>query len=195
MKRDEVKGIIEGITDEQLDAILKLNGDSVNAEKAKATALRKQLEEANERLKASDDEREKNAKAAMTLEERVKAMEDSYAAKQRELSIEMNKIEAQKILTAAGLTEEHYAPLMATIISDDKDVTEANAKAIAELVSAQRTLAEQSARSAMLKETPKPGGTSGKGSITKEQFDSMSYMDLVKLHEEDPETYKELSNS
>ena len=193
MKRDEVRGIIEGITDEQLNALMKLAGDAVNAEKAKTTAIQKQLDQATDMLKEADDEKKRTEKAAMTLEERIKAMEDSYAAKEKELSIEKNKLHAQKIFTAAGLDEEAYAPLMATVVSSDFEATESNANAIAALVAAQREAAEKSVRKSLLEQTPKPSGsTGGAQTVTKEQFASMSYSDLVKLQSESPDTYKEL---
>ena len=196
MKRDEVRSIIGDITDEQLDAIMKLSGAAVNAEKAKAAELQKRLDEASDSLRAANEEKAESAKAAMTLEDRIKAMEDTYAARTRELSVERNKLEAQKIFTSAGLTEEDYAPLIGAVVTDDAKYTEATAKAIAALVSAQRTAAVQSARQELLASTPKPNGGSGSsGTVTKEQFDAMSYSELVKLAEESPETYKELSNS
>lgn len=196
MKRDEVRSIIGDITDEQLDAIMKLSGAAVNAEKAKAAELQKRLDEASDSLRAANEEKAESAKAAMTLEDRIKAMEDTYAARTRELSVERNKLEAQKIFTSAGLTEEDYAPLIGAVVTDDAKYTESTAQAIAALVSAQRTAAIQSARQELLAETPKPTGGSGSaGTVTKEQFDAMSYSELVKLAEESPETYKELSNS
>ena len=52
MKREEVRGIIEGITDDQLDAIMKLSGNAINAEKSKVTDLKKLLDEANDKIKS-----------------------------------------------------------------------------------------------------------------------------------------------
>lgn len=194
MKRDDVRSIVEGITDEQLDAIMQLNGAAVTAEKNKAKELQRKLDEATDRLKAADDEKDANAKATMTLEERIKAMEESYAAKEKTLAIEKNKLDAEKIFTAAGLLEDDYSPLMATVVSDNAEATVANANAIAALVSAQRANAEQSAKQSLMNGTPKPAGNAAKPEITKEQFMGMSYMERLALLNESPDTYKALEN-
>lgn len=55
MKREDVKNKIPGITDEQLNWIMQENGNDVNREKAAATALQAQLDNANAQLKTSQD--------------------------------------------------------------------------------------------------------------------------------------------
>lgn len=47
-----------------------------------------------------------------------------------------------------------------------------------------------------IRNTPKPGtGNTGAPSMTQEQFDNLGYKELVKLYNEQPELYKELSKS
>lgn len=55
MKREDVKNKIPGITDEQLDWLMQENGNDVNREKAAATALQAQLDNANAQLKTAQD--------------------------------------------------------------------------------------------------------------------------------------------
>ena len=55
MKREDVKNKIPGITEEQLNWIMQENGNDVNREKAAATALQAQLDNANAQLKTSQD--------------------------------------------------------------------------------------------------------------------------------------------
>ena len=55
MKREDVKNKIPGITDEQLNWIMQENGNDVNREKAAATALQAQLDNANAQLKTAQD--------------------------------------------------------------------------------------------------------------------------------------------
>ena len=50
MKREDVKNKIPGITEEQLNWIMQENGNDVNREKAAATALQAQLDNANAQL-------------------------------------------------------------------------------------------------------------------------------------------------
>ena len=55
MKREDVKNKIPGITEEQLNWIMQENGNDVNREKAAATALQAQLDNANAQLKTAQD--------------------------------------------------------------------------------------------------------------------------------------------
>lgn len=193
MKREELRGIVDGITDEQLDAIMKLNGNSINAEKSKANDLRKLLDEANERINALSEDNEAKQKASMSLEDRIKAMEESYAAKEKALAIEKNTLAAEKIFSSAGLVTDDYSALMSFIVTDNLDTTTANAEAIAKLVSAQRESAVSNAKQEWLKSTPSPGGASAPNAgMTKKDFDDMSYTERVKLFNESPEVYEQL---
>ena len=193
MKREEVRGIIEGITDDQLDAIMKLSGNAINAEKSKVTDLKKLLDEANDKIKSLSEEAEAKQKESMSLEDRIKAMEDSYAAKEKALMIEKNTLAAEKILTAAGLADSDYSALIGSIVTDNIDSTTTNAEAIAKLVSAQRESAVTAAKTEWLSNTPTPGGNSSNPTaITKDEFANMSYQERVKLFNESPEVYKEM---
>lgn len=55
MKREDVKNKIPGITEEQLNWIMQENGADINREKAAATALQTQLDNANVQLKTAQD--------------------------------------------------------------------------------------------------------------------------------------------
>ena len=55
MKREDVKNKIPGITEEQLNWLMQENGNDVNREKAAATALQAQLDNANAQLKTAQD--------------------------------------------------------------------------------------------------------------------------------------------
>lgn len=55
MKREDVKANIPGITEEQLNWLMNENGADINREKAAATALQAQLENANAQLKTAQE--------------------------------------------------------------------------------------------------------------------------------------------
>lgn len=55
MKREDVKANIPGITEEQLNWLMNENGTDINREKAAATALQAQLENANAQLKTAQE--------------------------------------------------------------------------------------------------------------------------------------------
>lgn len=194
MKRDDIRSIIEGVTDEQLDAIMNLNGEAVNAEKAKTKEAQAKLDETKDALAELTKQSEAKAKESMTIEERMKAMEESYAAKERELAVKQNTLEAQRLFTEAGLVEQDYSPLLASVVTQDAESTIANAKAIANLVVAQRNAQDAATRKSLMDGTPSPGGgTGGSDGVTREQFDSMTYSQRLKLFNESPDTYRELT--
>ena len=194
MKRDEVRAIFGEITDEQLKAIMDLNGADVNAERKKADGLKERLDDAEARLEAAEKAAMASDEGKATLEERVKAMEESYAAEKRALSMERNTLAAAKTLAAAGITDEDSAQLMGFIVSEDADETAKAAKAVADMVSAKVQQADQGARQAMLASTRKPEGSSGSaGTVTKEQFDAMGYEERLKVFNETPDLFKELN--
>lgn len=58
MKREELKQIIEGITDEQLKAILDLNGADINKTKGEYDALKSELDTAKETISTLTTEAE-----------------------------------------------------------------------------------------------------------------------------------------
>lgn len=88
MKRDEVKALIPGITDEQLDRIMDLHGADIERHKqtvqtltAERDAARTQLDDANKKLEGYDpDWKQKAAEAGRKASEQVEALQRGYAA-------------------------------------------------------------------------------------------------------------------
>lgn len=194
MKRDEVRKLIENITDEQLDALMNLNGEAVSAERSKAKALQQKLDEANDLLAAAAKENEAKAKESMTIEERMRAMEESYAAKERELAMKQNTLAAREILAGAGLAENDWADLVSAIVTEDGDATSARANALSALISAQRENAKNALKKELLDDMPSPAGsTASNNSVTKDQLKAMSYEQAESLFNSSPDVYKQLA--
>ena len=64
MNRDQLKSLLgEGASKEVIDAIMRANGEDVNAAKAPIDALKAQLEEANGKISSLEDEANKNLTA------------------------------------------------------------------------------------------------------------------------------------
>ena len=194
MKRDEVRAIIPGITDEQLKSLMDINGTDVNAEKDAAKSYKAKLDEANEKLKAAMAANEAKDAESKTIEQRMKDIEEQFAQKERALAIDRNELEAKKVLSAAGISDDEIASVIGTIVSEDADKTVAGATALATLVTGQKTLAAESERKKMMSETTKPQGSSGAPkTVTREQFAAMDYAQMEKLFEENPELFKQLN--
>ena len=194
MKRDEVRAIIPGITDEQLKSLMDINGADVNAEKDTAKSYKAKLDEANEKLKAAMEANEAKDAESKTIEQRMKDIEEQFAQKERALALDRNELEAKKVLSAAGISDDEIASVIGSIVSEDADKTVSGATALAALVTGQKTLAAENERKKMMSGTTKPQGSSGATkTVTREQFSKMDYAQMEKLFEENPELFKQLN--
>lgn len=194
MKRDEVRAIIPGITDEQLKSLMDINGADVNAEKDAAKSYKAKLDEANEKLKAAMEANEAKTAESKTIEQRMKDIEEQFAQKERALALDRNELEAKKVLSAAGISDDEIASVIGSIVSEDADKTVSGATALATLVTGQKTLAAENERKKMMSGTTKPQGSSGTPkTVTREQFAAMDYAQMEKLYEENPELFKQLN--
>lgn len=196
MKRDEVRAIIPDITDEQLKSLMDINGADVNAEKDAAKSYKAKLDEANEKLKAAMEANEAKTAESKTIEQRMKDIEEQFAQKERALALDRNELEAKKVLSAAGISDDEIASVIGSIVSEDADKTVSGATALATLVTGQKTLAAENERKKMMSGTTKPQGSSGTPkTVTREQFAAMDYAQMEKLFEENPELFKQLDES
>ena len=194
MKRDEVRAIIPDITDEQLKSLMDINGADVNAEKDAAKSYKAKLDEANEKLKAAMEANEAKTAESKTIEQRMKDIEEQFAQKERALALDRNELEAKKVLSAAGISDDEIASVIGSIVSEDADKTVSGATALATLVTGQKTLAAENERKKMMSGTTKPQGSSGTPkTVTREQFAAMDYAQMEKLYEENPELFKQLN--
>ena len=194
MKRDEVRAIIPDITDEQLKSLMDINGADVNAEKDAAKSYKAKLDEANEKLKAAMEANEAKTAESKTIEQRMKDIEEQFAQKERALALDRNELEAKKVLSAAGISDDEIASVIGSIVSEDADKTVSGATALATLVTGQKTLAAENERKKMMSGTTKPQGSSGAPkTVTREQFAAMDYAQMEKLYEENPELFKQLN--
>lgn len=194
MKRDEVRAIIPDITDEQLKSLMDINGADVNAEKDAAKSYKAKLDEANEKLKAAMEANEAKDAESKTIEQRMKDIEEQFAQKERALALDRNELEAKKVLSAAGISDDEIASVIGSIVSEDADKTVSSANALAALVTGQKTLAAENERKKMMSGTTKPQGSSGAPkTVTREQFAAMDYAQMEKLFEENPELFKQLN--
>lgn len=156
MKKEEL--IELGLTEEQITAILNINGtDVTNAKKHNVDP--KELK----RLQDIEVEYGKLHDAGLTdAEKAAKALKDAEDAR-AEYAKKSNRLDAEKILVAAGLTEKDYENLMASIVTDDAEATKTNATNLATLIKGQKDAAIQKTKEELMDETPTPGGAGGSG--------------------------------
>lgn len=108
MKRDEVKGIVPNITDEQLNQLMDLHGADIERQKQQITTLtterdaaRTQLGEANTKLEGYDpDWKTKAAEAEHKAQEQVAALQSHFAAQSAVSAIKFSSESAKKAFLA-----------------------------------------------------------------------------------------------
>lgn len=156
MTREQVKEQFPDATEEQITAILNISGTELAEAKKKNVdpKVLKQLQDDSAAYK-------KLQEAGLTDEEKIqKALADAEASK-LEFAKKSNKLEAEKILVAAGLTEEDYKDLIDGIVSDNEETTKAMATSLAGMVSKQKDAAVQKTKEELMDGTKTPGGGSG----------------------------------
>ena len=97
MKREEIKGILPDITDEQLKAILDLNGADVEKAKAKVTALETELKEKKadfDNLNAEFDKLKADGASGEEWKTKYEALQADITAKEKQA--EADRILAEK---------------------------------------------------------------------------------------------------
>lgn len=121
-------------------------------------------------------------KAKLEQEESTKKLQAELSVLKREKGISENKAK----FLALGYSEDLANETAEALFDGNADKVFENQKKAFEA-----KLAAQKAE--LLQGTPKPQGGEGDGKITKEQFDKLGYEARVKLYNENPTLYNELS--
>lgn len=156
MTRDDIKKQFPDATDEQISALLDINGTDIEDVKKKNVdpKVLKQLQEDSEAYK-------KLQEANLTDAEKIqKALQDAESAKV-DFTKKSNRLDVEKILVAAGLKAEDYEALIDTLVSDDAEKSKNAATAFVNLVSKQKEAAVQKTKEEMMDGTQTPGGDGG----------------------------------
>lgn len=108
MKREEVKTLAPGLTDEQLDGIMRMNGADIEGLKSASAALQAryeaaaaQLAQANEKLAGYDpDWQSKAAAAEAAARQQVQAAAAGYAAERAAGALQFSSESAKRAFLA-----------------------------------------------------------------------------------------------
>ena len=156
MTRDDIKKQFPDATEEQISALLNINGTDIEGAKKNNVdpKVLKQLQDDSAAYK-------KLQEANLTDAEKIqKALQDAEASK-LDFAKKSNRLDVEKILVAAGLIEEDYKDLIDTLVSDDAEKSKTAATAFAGLVSKQKEAAVQKTKEEMMDGTQTPGGDNG----------------------------------
>lgn len=168
MTREQVKEQFPDATEEQVTAILNINGADLTAAK-KNNVDPKELK----RLQENDAAYQKLLDADLTDAEKIQKALDDAAASKADYNRKSNRLDAEKILVAAGLTEKEYETLMDSIVTDDAESTKTNATNLANLIKGQKDAAIQKTKEELMDGTPTPNGGSG-GNETKTEAEKLA---------------------
>lgn len=174
MTREQIKEQFPDATDEQITAILNINGTDITLAK-KNNVDPKELK----RLQGIETEYKKLQDADLTDAEKIqKALKDASDSKTK-YEKELNKLDAEKILVAAGLTEDDYKDLIDGIVSDDAEKTKTLATNLSTLIKNQKDSAAQKAKEELMDSTKTPGGGNGGGSGEDEKTDDVKNVESI----------------
>lgn len=156
MTREDIKKQFSDATDEQITAILNINGDDVRAWKDKV------LKKTDyEELVRKATEFDKLQEADLTDAEKIKkALDDANATKSKYAKAN-NKLEVEKILMSAGMKPEEYEEFIDGLVSEDEEASKKVAQGIADNFAAVKESTEKAVKSELLKNMP---GLDGNGS-------------------------------
>lgn len=202
MRREDVRNIFPGATDEQVDAFLNGVGAEINPLKAKLEETTGRLDEATgsltglraseASLKAQLEEANSKLREGMSAEEILAQREEQAAARERDFTLKSNALDAKAVFVEAGFDADDIESLLPRVVTEDGEATVAAARSLVELDAKRRAAAEQEVRDSLLKGNPGLAGSGSGTSITKEEFDALSYADQLKYVRENPGALKNL---
>ena len=129
MSREDIKKQFPDATEEQITAILNINGADIESEK------------------------KKNVDPKV-----LKQLQDDAAAAKAEFARKSSRLEVEKILVGAGLSEDDYKDLIDGLVSEDAEASKALATSLATMLGKQKEAAVQKTKEELMDGTQTPGG-------------------------------------
>lgn len=152
MTRDDIKKQFPDATEEQITALLNINGTDIEGAKKNNVdpKVLKQLQADSEAYKKLQD-------ANLTDAEKIQKALNDAAASKAEFAKKSNRLDVEKILVGAGLTEEDYKDLIDGLVSEDDEASKALATNLANMLSKQKEAAVQKTKEELMDGTKIPG--------------------------------------
>lgn len=152
------------------------------------------LQANNSDLQSKYDElRTKN----MTADEKAKEELEQLKKDKEEVARQLSEIAVEKILTQSGINaetygEEEYTQLVNDLIADNVDNSKVKADNFVKILTKQKEFVEKETTSKLLENTPTPNGGQGDNDVvTKEDFNKMTYSEMLKFIDQNPDLYEE----
>lgn len=156
MTREDVKSQFPDATNEQITAILNINGTDLAEAKKKNVdpKVLKQLQDDSAAYK-------KLQEAGLTDEEKIQKALNDAAASKADFQKKSNRLDVEKILVAAGLTEDDYKDLIDGLVSEDAETSKTLATNLATMLTRQKEAAVQKTKEELMDGTKGAGGGAG----------------------------------
>lgn len=168
MTREDIKKQFPDATEEQITALLNINGTDIEGAKKNNVdpKVLKQLQEDSAAYK-------KLQEADLTDAEKIQKALNDAAASKADFQKKSNRLDVEKILVGAGLTEEDYKDLIDGLVSEDADASKALATNLANMLTKQKEAAVQKTKEELMDgtQTPGSGGNGGSGEDDKKTPD------------------------
>ena len=174
MTREDIKKQFPDATEEQITALLNINGTDIENEKKKNVDPKelKQLREDAAAYKKLQD-------ANLTDAEKIQKALDDAAASKADYDKKSNRLEVEKILVAAGLTEEDYKDVIDGLVSEDTDASKTLATNLANMLSKQKESVKQKTKEELMDGTNRAGGEDGSGGNGEEKTEDVKFAENI----------------
>ena len=189
MKREEL--IAKGYTEEQATELLNLFHAENNEIKASNAQLQKDLNVANQtitELNKAQVQLKQLQQAQMTDQEKLDAMRAETEKNLAESKRIVSKAQAKTIFAEIGGIDD---AILDTLVSEDLTQTEANAKALVDLIKSRDEATAKKTKEDLANLNVLPNlsnvqkGGDDKSQMTKEQFNKLSREEKTKIFKED----------
>lgn len=189
MRREEL--IAKGYTEEQATELLNLFHAENNEMKSNNAQLQKDLNIANQtitELNKAQVQLKQLQQAQMTDQEKLEAMKAETAKNLAESKRIVSKAQAKTIFAEIGGIDD---AILDTLVSEDLTQTEANAKALVDLIKSRDEATAKKTKEdlANINVLPNPSnvqkGGDDKSQMTKDEFNKLSREERTKIFQED----------
>ena len=132
----------------------------------------------------------------MTADEKAKDELEQLKKDKELVARQLSEIAVEKILTKNNINsenygEEEYKNLVNDLISDSVENSSNKANNFVKILNKQKDYVEKETTSKLLKNTPTPQTGVDDKVVTKDDFDKMTYSEMMNFMNESPELYKE----
>ena len=196
------------------EAIMKvLNDETYGTNEERAEAVKKSLatliipkdkfNEQSQRLQSIEAEKksiqaqyEELRKQNMSVEERNKEELKQLQEDKKAVAKQLSELAIERILNKNNIStdtysQEEYTNLVNDLIAENVEKSTIKANNFVNILKKQKDYIVKETTSNLLKNTPTPQTSSEDKGITKEEFNKMSYTQMLKFQQEQPELFNE----